>query len=126
MDNYIDLVETISDLTYKEKRYVISRVCSLGTFSSDTVEDKLMLISLISTVYMAMKKKDRNITPLKILLKITNQKEDKSAFYNTLEILSLMVEEFSYNCTVANTYGLKTSADIINKIKEILSAWIPF
>jgi hypothetical protein len=126
MDNHIEIIETIADLEYKDKSHIFSNLYSFGTLSSANVEDKLMLISLVSVVFLNMRKKNSNITPLEILLKITQEKDKKSAFYKSLEVLSLLVEELTYGCTKANTYGFKTSNEIINKIKELLSSWIPF
>ena len=73
-----------------------------------------------------LKQKDPNIKPIDILCKITNTKKDNSIFYQALESLSLIVEDFGYDCNTADSCGLKTSAEIINKIKEILNTWSPF
>ena len=43
-----------------------------------------------------------------------------------LENLSILIEDFSYDCTEIDSCGLKTSQEIVNKIKEILNTWIPF
>ena len=113
-------------MNYLNRKKISSHLISLGTFSSINVEDKLMLISLVSLVYIKLKEKNRKITPLDVLLKITKQEPDNSGFYQLLENLSFIIEEVSYECKTANAYGLKNSNEIINKIKEILSAWIPF
>lgn len=126
MDKVIEINEAISKLSYREKEDLFSTHLSLGTFSSDTVNDKLVLISLVSILYIKLKEKDSSVTPLKILLKITGQKEDDSGLYQLLETISLLVNEFSYQCKRADTFGLSSSKQIVNKIKEILSAWIPF
>ena len=126
MDSTNDVIKTLQGMSYEEKNDVYSHVYSLGTYSSDTVNDKVILISLISLLYIKMQVKHPGTTPIKILMKITGQKKDNSIYYQMLETLSIMVEEFSYACKTASPYGLKTSKEIINKIKEILSAWIPF
>lgn len=126
MDKVNDIVQSLNDTTYVEKKDVYSYSFSLGTFSSDNVNDKLILISLVSLMYIKLRAKNRNITPLDILLKITKQEADDSGYYQMLENLAIMVEELSYECKKADSCGLKSSEEIINKIKEILSAWIPF
>lgn len=121
-----EIVKALQAMSYQEKNEVFSKVFSLGTFSSDTVNDKVILISLTSLLYIKMKAKKQSVTPLQILMKISEQKADNSIFYQMLETLSVLVEEFSFQCKTASPYGLKTTQEIINKIKELLSAWIPF
>lgn len=126
MDSTNNIINTLQNMNYEEKADVYSYIYSLGTFSSDTVNDKIILVSLISLLYIKMKTKNSKVTPLQIILKITGQKPDNSIYYQMLETLAIIVEEFSFNCKTASPYGLKTSKEIINKINEILSAWIPF
>lgn len=122
-----ELVRSFNALPYPEKREVYSHTFSLGTFNGITnVNDKLILLSLVSLVYLQMKKKKSDVTPLDILLSITKQAPDNSGFYQTLETISLMVEELCYAATTADACGMKTSQDVVNKIKEILNSWIPF
>lgn len=116
----------IKHLSYKEKSNLFSELVSLGTFSSVDVFDKLVLVSLVSLVYIKMKKTKPNITPLDILVKITETTDTNSYFYSMLESLSLLVEEFSYECKTSNSFNMTDSKEIVNKIKEILSTWTPF
>lgn len=126
MDKTNEVITTLQNMSYEEKLDVYREVYFLGTFSSDTVNDKVILISLISLLYIKMKQKNPKVTPLQIIMKITGQEADGTIYYKMLETLSIMVEEFSWQCKTASPYGLKTSKEIINKIKEILSVWIPF
>ena len=119
--------EIIDSMDYFEKKEIYSKYFSLGTLNGiKNVNEKLILISLVSFTYLKMLEKDPQITPLNILMKITNKRKDGTAFYQTLEGLSAVVEDFSYGCTSADTCGLKNSTEIINKIKEILNTWMPF
>jgi hypothetical protein len=113
-------------LTYEEKKDIYLKEFSLGNFHSKNVNEKLILVSLLSVVYIKMKEKNQNITPLEILISITKQKSDNSSFYQMLESLSILVEDFCYDCDKSESFGLKTSQEIINKIKEILNTWMPF
>ena len=72
-----------------------------------------------------MREKDPTATPLSILMKITGQIKDNSGFYQFLESLSIIVEDFSYQCTDFPTFGMK-QGQMISKIKEILSMYLPF
>jgi hypothetical protein len=121
-----DVIEKLDKLDYEGKRDAFVRVYYLGLFDGMEVNDKLVLISLVSLTYLKMKEKNEKITPLDILLNITKQKPDNSSFYQMLEALSIFVEEFTYQSKTADSCGLKTSQEVINKIKEILSTWMPF
>ena len=124
--NNDELVKQIDNLSYEEKLDLYNRSFSIGCFVSKNINDRLILLSLISLTYFKLKQKDPNIKPIDILCKITNTKKDNSIFYQALESLSLIVEDFGYDCNTADSCGLKTSAEIINKIKEILNTWSPF
>lgn len=119
-------VITLDKLDYTDKLQVHNRVFSLGTFDSPDLNEKLILISLVALVTRKMREKDPTATPLSILMKITGQVKDNSGFYQFLESLSIIVEDFSYGCTKFDTCGLTNSQDIINKIKEIINTWLPF
>jgi hypothetical protein len=121
----IDISKTLNDLEYEERRDVYQSVFSLGYLASEEMNDRLVLISLIALVYQKMKVKEKDITPLVVLLKITGQKE-KDSYYQFLESLAIIVEDFSYGIKKIDACGLKTSQEIINRIKELLSTWIPF
>ena len=128
MDRHLveSTVITLNGLTCDDKRSVYHKVFSLGNFESGDMNDKLMLISLVALAYRKMKEKDVEMTPLKLLMKLTGEEKSNSGFYQFLEALAILVEDLSYGCTKIDTCGMKTSQEIINKIKEILSQWLPF
>ncbi len=114
-------------LTFDEKRNLYINHFSLGTVgSTNSVNDKLILLSLLSLTYMKMREKNPKITVIEILQSITKHTPDDSYYYQMLESLSLLVEDLSYNCKTADSCGLSTSKEIVSKIKEILNTWIPF
>jgi hypothetical protein len=122
----IDTSNRLNKLDYESRRGVYQRSFSLGYLSSEEMNDRLVLISLVALVHQKMQLKDKNTTPLAVLLKITGEKEPNSAYYQFLETLSIIVEDFSYGIKKIDACGLKTSPEIINKIKEILNTWMPF
>lgn len=125
--NKVDLIsDEINSLSYEEKLKVYTKCFSIGNFLSKHVNERLILLSLLSLTYFKLKEKDKNIKPVDVLIKITNGKKDDTFFYQMLESLSILVEDFGYNCNKADSCGLKNSQEIINKIKEILNTWIPF
>ena len=120
------VVYEIEQLSYLDKLSVFSKVFSLGKLNSVEFNEKLVLISLVALTTQKLREKDPTITPLKVLLKITGQVPDDSGFYQYLEGLACLVEDASYGCTKFDPCGCKTSDEIINKIKTILSSWLPF
>ncbi len=125
--NAVDsVVITLDSLEYTDKLKAYNKVFSLGNLNSDDMNDKLVLISLVALTTQKMREKDATITPLKILMKITGQIADNSGYYQFLEALSILVEDMSYGCKKIDACGMKSSQEIINKIKEILDTWVPF
>ena len=118
-------ISILDSLEYADKLKVYSRIFSLGLLNVSLTE-KMVLISLVGLVTQKMREKDPTITPLNVLLKITGQVPDNSSYYQFLEGLSVLVEDISYGCTQFDPCGLKSSQEIINKIKEILNTWLPF
>jgi hypothetical protein len=112
---------------YFNKKELYLKNFGLGNFiESKSVNDKLILISLVTLVYLKSREKNPDILPIQILLQITKHKDYNSVFYDMLVNLSLLVEELSYGVTEADSCGLKNSTEIINKINSILTTWIPF
>lgn len=117
----------LSNISFEEKKDIYDQLFSLGVLNdAKSVNDKLILISLVSLTYIKLKEKNPKITPLEILLSITKQKADGSFYYNFLESVAILVEDFSFLCNDADNCGLKSSKEIVNKIKEILDSWTPF
>jgi len=120
------LTQEIRNLDFEEKRKIYGNVFSFGYLWTNSLNDRLVLISLVALVSNQMKLKDPKVTTLQILIKITNKEKDNSAFYKALETLSILVDDFSYGIKVFDPCGFKTSQEIINKIKELLNTWMPF
>ncbi len=114
------------DLKFKEKKDYFFSNYSLGAISGNSINDKLILISLVSYVHFKMRETNPSVTVLDILKSITKQKADNSSYYQMIESLAIIVEDFCYGCSIADNCGLKSSQEIINKIKEILGQWLPF
>ncbi len=120
-----EIIKEISSFNYNDKKELYSQLFSTGYMGGDVLDDKLVLLSLVSLSYLRLKEQNKNITPIQILEKIT--KEPKGTLmYQTLEALSILVEDLSYGHKTASSCGLKSSEEIINKIKELINTWIPF
>ena len=120
------IVEKKFDLSYDERKQAFDNTISLGTFASDNVYEKLVLVSLVSLVYIKVKDKKPTTRAIDILNKITADEEKSSFYQEMLESLGILVEEFSFGCKTSNSFGLTDSKQIVMKIKEILSTWVPF
>lgn len=121
-----EIIPHIKYLSYEDKKKIYLENFSIGYVSSSELNDRLALISLVALVYQRMKITNPNVTALQILQQITKQKKDNSYFYFFLEALAIFVEDISYGIKKIDPFGLKTSKDIINKIKDLLNTWIPF
>jgi hypothetical protein len=118
-------VTSLEKLEYVDKLDAYNKVFSTGNLGVD-MGDKLVLISLVALTWSKMKEKNPQILPLDILMTLTGETKSNKAFYQFLEALSIIVTDMSYGCTKFDACGLKSSQEILNKIKEILSTWLPF
>lgn len=124
-DKIEQICSLFDSLDYTDKKEVFGRTFAFS-YVTDVMNDKLVLISLVALTYKKMREKQPTITPLEVLLKITGESKSNSPYYKFLESLAITAEDFSYGCTTIDACGLTTSKDIINKIKELLSQWLPF
>ena len=121
------LAQEIQELTQEEKSRLYTVVFGFGSIASIDISDKLILISLVGLSSSKLKENNPRLTTLEFLEKLT--KVDKKAdenFYNFLCNLAILVDDLSYATKNYDACGLKSSAEIINKIKEILQTWLPF
>ena len=124
--NREEIIQIVQSLSLEDRRAIYGKIYSLDNLSSDDLNEKLVLISLVSLTYQKMREKEPTITVMKILTSITGQIKDNSAYYQFLESLAILVDDFSYGSKKIDACGMKTSAEIINRIKEILNTWMPF
>ena len=123
--NVNEISDEIYNLDYEDKKKLYSKNFSSGYLSSGNLNDKLILISLISLSVSRLKLNNPNMTTLDFLVKLTETK-NKGTFYKFLESFSIIVDDLAYEATIFDNCGLTSSKDIINKIKETLKAWLPF
>lgn len=121
-----ELIMEINSLSFEEKSAIFQASFSIGNLMTDNFNDKLILISLVALVQQRMYEKDKSINHLKVLTKISGKEKDNSGFYQFLESLAILSKDISYGAKTIDSCGLKTSTDIINKIKELLNTWMPF
>jgi hypothetical protein len=120
-----ELSEEINKLEYADKKKLHDLSFSIGYIEGNSVEQTLVLISLLCLTYLKLKEQNPKITPFDIIKKIVGP-NISSSFSNSLENFSIIIEDLSYGHKSANSCGLKSSDEIINKIKQILNTWTPF
>lgn len=121
------LAQELSELSFEEKSRLYTVVYGFGSIASTNITDKLVLISLIGLSSYKLKEKNPEMTTLDFLIAITKSTKKKDEqFHNFLENLAILVDDLSYATKEFDTCGMKSSAEIINKIKEILETWLPF
>lgn len=117
-----------NELTFDDKRIAFYKMFSLGEMGT-TIDNKLILISLVGSFYLLAKKKDPSIKILDIVYKVIDGESNiagdpKSQQFK--EMLAIMVEEFLYGVQTGNMFGLKNPKELKDKINDILSQRMPF
>jgi hypothetical protein len=118
MVNDLDVLE---GRPYNELLTIYRDNFSLGYFNTD-INNKFALIALISHITYKAREKKPDVTHYSIIRSIT---KDMSIPHSMEKRLAVLCDDFSYGCTSFPTFGLK-GQDIIIKIKEILSSYVPF
>lgn len=120
-----NIVSEINKLNAEDKLKVYTRSFGFGSLESNKLNDKLTLISLVALTASKLKEKDKSLTTLDILLKITKS-ELNYGIYDFLVNLAILVDDLSYDTYEFDPCGLTDSKQIINKINEIIQQWLPF
>jgi len=115
-------------MKYKELENIYKEYFSTGYLNPKvdskmtSFEKKLELISLVCFVTYKMKLKNPDATHYQVLMKLS----DKLGLPdNFIKGLSIVCQDFSYNCSEFPTFGLK-GQDIIKEIRGILNTYLPF
>lgn len=123
--NVNNIVSEINNLDFDSKSQVYTRCFGFGNMSSGVLNNKLILISLVALTVNKLKEKNKDLTTLDILLKITNTKPNYG-FYDFLVNLSILVDDLAYDTYEFDSCGLTDSKQVINKINELVNQWLPF
>ena len=93
---------------------------SLSTLGND-FSSRIALITLICYLYNRLKPKQPDLTYWTLVYQLGN----KLLPENVLKGLSVICENFGYNCSEFPTFGIEDKK-IPAKIKEIFANWLPF
>lgn len=112
--------------SFKELRQLYSEYFSLGYINGNNtrspIENRFVLISLICYVTYKTKLKNPDTTHYQIITKLSQNLGLPDEF---IKGLSIICEDFSYQCTKFPTFGLE-GKNILLEINAILKTYIPF
>lgn len=113
-------------MKFKELQQLYSENFSLGYINSgngrSSIENRFVLISLISYITYKAKLKNPDTTYYEIIMKLNKNLGLPDDF---IKGLAIVCEDFSYQCTEFPTFGLK-GQDIIKEAVSILKSYMPF
>ncbi len=114
-------------MTYKELSQFYSDNYGIGYLNSSTTtrspfENRLVLISLICHITYRTKLKNPDITHYQVIMKLSDKLGLPDKF---IKGLSIVCNDFSYQCTEFPTFGLK-GQDMVKEVRAILSTYLPF
>lgn len=117
----------LTDTTkYSELKRIYNECFSLGYIAGTTerspFENRLVLISLICYVTYKNKLKNPDTTHYSIIMKLSQNLGLPDSF---IKGLSIVCDDFSYQCTDFPTFGLQ-GKDILREIIAILKSYLPF
>jgi len=113
-------------MNFNELRNFYKQNYSLGYINSghnrSSIEERFILISLISYITYKSKLKNPDTTYYEIITKLSKNLGLPDEF---IKGLAIVCEDFSYNCVDYPTFGLK-GQDIIKEVISILKSYLPF
>lgn len=126
--NVSTVIEDYQNLSFDDKKLVYNKMFSLG-FLGESIDNKLILVSLIGSFYLAAKTKSPELTITQAIDKLVDADKlglDYKEIQANKEKLALIVEDFLYGVNKGNTFGLKNATELRTKVNEILAQRVPF
>lgn len=111
-----------TDFTYQELRDFYATTFSLGDING-SIDNKFALISLVCFLTQQAKKQNPDANCYKVLMKVT---EGFRYPEKLIKGLSVVCEDFMYNCEEFNKCGCKSANEMVTQINTILANWLPF
>lgn len=125
MDRQLEIL--LDSTTYDDQRSIYQKLFTSGSQSTGKLKNKLDLITLVCLVSQKMSVDNKTVTPKDVLEKITGKVLNYNNPYDRYLIgLSVVCDDMMFGVTVIDTLDLKTSGEIVSKIKSILAEWMPF
>jgi hypothetical protein len=119
-----DLLETAN---YDDQRSIYQKLFTSGIQTSGKLKNKLDLIMLLCLVSQKMSVDNKTVTPKDVIEKIIGKVLNYNDPYDHYLIgLSIVCDDMMFGVSEVDSLGLKTSGEIVSKIKTILAEWLPF
>lgn len=113
-------MDVITTPSYQDMQRLYNHYYSLGYLNTD-INTKFALISLVGYLVFKLKQKKPDITSYQVIRKIVGDDLPE----DFIKGVAVVIDDFSYGCKSFPTFGI-SNKDIPNKIKEILSTYVPF
>lgn len=110
--------------SYKDLEEYYRKYFSLANLNTD-IGSKFALISLICFLTKQARMKNPDATCYQVIMKIING-EENSYDMKFIRGISIICDDIMKQCTEFLTFDIKTSKDMVKKIKEILNTYLPF
>lgn len=125
MDKQLEVL--LESTNYDDQRSIYQKLFTSGTQTSGKLKNKLDLINLVCLVSQKMSVDNKTVTPKDVLEKITGKSLNYNDPYDHFLIgFSIVCDDMMFGVTEIDTLGLKTSGEIVTKIKNLLAEWLPF
>lgn len=111
--------------TYSELEDYYAHYFSLGNLNT-TIENKFGVISLICFLTQQARKKNPDATCYQVIMKILDDRLQDKYTLKFLRGLSVVCDDFMKHTTEFLTFDIKSSKEMIKRIREILDTWCPF
>lgn len=122
------ILSDYKQLSFNDKRLVFNKLFNLG-FMGDSIDNKLILISLIGSFYLKAKEKNPSMTMLEAVKTLVDEESlptDIKEKEQLIDSLAILTEEFVGNVQKGNTFGIKNAKDLKDKVNEIIKSRVPF
>ena len=118
------------DLSIQGKEDVFMQLFSMGTNTNNSIKDKFDLLYLICFLSFKMKERDpeKFKKPLNVLQHLYGRTfSDQTGEDSYLISLSIICNELLYGVTeIKKPEGFTNMGEICDRIKDLISQWMPF
>lgn len=132
MENLLISNDVSADLDLIQKRLFYSSRYSSGTNVNQSFNEKLELITALGYLTVELKKRNKiKESSLEVLEKIYNReintKDGAIGEDSYLTGLSIVTDDLIWGCNdVTKPADCNNAQEVVNKIKNLIAAWLPF
>lgn len=109
---------------YEELETNYAKYFSLAGLACD-ISNKFALVSLICFLTKQARIKSPDATCYQVIMKIIDNEVSQHDM-QFIRGLSIVCSDLMKHCNDFLTFDMKSSKEMVNKIKEVLNTWLPF